>query len=112
MTSESPITVHPITGGIGAGKSTVSALLAELGAVVVDADLIGRQVVEDNTDVLAALVKAFGRRILTDKGTLDRRRLGRLAFATEASRARLNGIVHPPLLRELKIRPKKPAVRP
>ena len=61
-----------LTGGIGAGKSTVSKVLAELGAVIVDADLIAREVVEPGTPGLAALVDRFGEEILTEDGALDR----------------------------------------
>ncbi|MEV0948864.1 dephospho-CoA kinase [Rhodococcus sp. NPDC049939] len=84
-----------LTGGIGAGKSTVSKILADLGAVIVDADLIAREVVEPGTPGLAALTDRFGEDILTEGGALDRQALAARAFADEESRLALNSIVHP-----------------
>ncbi len=84
-----------LTGGIGAGKSTVAAELSELGAIVVDADRIAREVVEPGTDGLAEVVAAFGEDVLDDEGRLDRPALGRVVFGDEEARTRLNGILHP-----------------
>jgi dephospho-CoA kinase len=84
-----------LTGGIGAGKSTVATRLAEHGALVIDADAIAREVVEPGTDGLAALVEEFGSDILAEDGTLDRPALAAKAFSDETSRQRLNGILHP-----------------
>ena len=84
-----------LTGGIGSGKSTVSALLAERGAVIVDADRIAREVVEPGTPGLAAVVEAFGERVLTADGALDRPALAAIVFADEEARRRLDGIIHP-----------------
>ncbi|NIZ89959.1 dephospho-CoA kinase [Kineococcus rubinsiae] len=84
-----------LTGGIGAGKSTVARRLAELGAVVVDADLAAREVVEPGTPGLAAVVERFGAGVLTPEGRLDRPALGRVVFADAEARADLNAIVHP-----------------
>ncbi len=84
-----------LTGGIGAGKSTVSKVLAELGAVIVDADLIAREVVEPGTPGLAALVDAFGDSILHDDGSLNRPALAEKAFGSDDSRMLLNSILHP-----------------
>jgi dephospho-CoA kinase len=84
-----------LTGGIGSGKSTVSALLAGHGAVVVDADRIAREVVEPGTAGLAAVVAAFGDRVLTPDGALDRPALAGVVFADPEARRRLDGIVHP-----------------
>src|SRR5690625_180537 len=84
-----------LTGGIGAGKSTVSATFRECGAVVVDGDVIAREVVEPGTEGLAALCEAFGSEILLPDGALDRSALATVAFADEQKRATLNGIVHP-----------------
>lgn len=84
-----------LTGGIGAGKSTVSKILSELGAVIVDADLIAREVVEPGTPGLAALADAFGDGILSEDGSLNRPALASLAFADDTSRGTLNGILHP-----------------
>jgi dephospho-CoA kinase len=88
-----------LTGGIGSGKSTVATLLAERGAVVVDADRIAREVVEPGTPGLAAVVDAFGESVLAADGSLDRPALAAIVFADPAARARLDAIVHP-LVRE------------
>ena len=84
-----------LTGGIGSGKSTVAALLAELGARVVDADRIAREVVEPGTPGLGAVVAEFGEGVLTPEGALDRPALAGLVFADPAARARLDAVVHP-----------------
>ncbi|MEU9808480.1 dephospho-CoA kinase [Mycobacterium sp. NPDC050853] len=84
-----------LTGGIGAGKSTVSRTLAECGAFIVDSDVIAREVVEPGTRGLAALVEAFGDSILRPDGALDRPALAAIAFSDDEHRATLNGIVHP-----------------
>ncbi|MFE6166070.1 dephospho-CoA kinase [Streptomyces sp. NPDC056486] len=84
-----------LTGGIGAGKSEVSRLLVESGAVLVDADKIAREVVEPGTPGLAAVVDAFGREILAPDGSLDRPKLGSIVFADPEKLAVLNSIVHP-----------------
>jgi dephospho-CoA kinase len=84
-----------LTGGVASGKSTVSAILAELGAVVVDADLLAREVVAPGTEGLAAVVEEFGREVLGPDGGLDRPRLGALVFADPARRRALEAIIHP-----------------
>src|SRR4051812_25418669 len=84
-----------LTGGIASGKSTVSAILAELGAVIIDGDKLAREVVEKGQPGLAQVVEAFGPEILTPDGDLDRARLGRIVFNDEAKRKVLEGIVHP-----------------
>ncbi|MFI5807027.1 dephospho-CoA kinase [Streptomyces sp. NPDC051561] len=84
-----------LTGGIGAGKSEVSRLLASYGAVVVDADRIAREVVEPGTPGLDAVVAAFGEDILAPDGALDRPALGAIVFADPQKLKILNGIVHP-----------------
>jgi dephospho-CoA kinase len=84
-----------LTGGIGAGKSTVSNTFAECGGVVVDGDVIAREVVEPGTEGLAALVDAFGDDILLSDGALNRPALAAKAFGDEENRKKLNGIVHP-----------------
>lgn len=84
-----------LTGGIGAGKSTVSKTLVELGGVLVDADVIAREVVEPGTAGLAQLVDAFGEDVLDSSGALDRPALAAKAFGDDDSRAKLNSIVHP-----------------
>ena len=84
-----------LTGGIGAGKSSVSRLLAARGAVVVDADLVAREVVAPGTPGLAAVVDAFGPGVLRPDGALDRPALGALVFSDPDRLAVLNGITHP-----------------
>ena len=84
-----------LTGGIGAGKSAVSAQFSQCGGVVVDGDVIAREVVEPGTDGLAALVDAFGDDILLPDGALNRPALAAKAFSSDETRATLNGIVHP-----------------
>jgi dephospho-CoA kinase len=84
-----------LTGGIGSGKSTVAGRLEELGAVIVDADRIAREVVEPGTPGLAAVVEEFGSGILAPDGSLDRPALGQIVFADDDRRVALNAIVHP-----------------
>lgn len=84
-----------LTGGIGAGKSTVSRTFAECGGVIVDGDVISREVVQPGTAGLAALVDEFGRDILLPDGALNRPALAAKAFADEQQRGKLNAIVHP-----------------
>jgi dephospho-CoA kinase len=84
-----------LTGGIGTGKSEVSARLAAQGAVVIDADAIAREVVEPGTEGLAEVVEAFGPEVLLPDGRLDRPRLGEIVFADQELRGKLNAIVHP-----------------
>ncbi|HEU4491712.1 MAG TPA: dephospho-CoA kinase [Jiangellales bacterium] len=84
-----------LTGGIGSGKSEVARLLAAHGAVVIDSDVLAREVVARGTEGLAEVVSVFGPRVLTPSGDLDRPALGRLVFADQAARVRLESIVHP-----------------
>jgi len=84
-----------LTGGIGAGKSEVSRLLASYGALVVDSDLIAREVVAPGTPGLAAVVAEFGAQVLRPDGSLDRPKLGGIVFADPARLASLNAVVHP-----------------
>ncbi|MGC9382388.1 dephospho-CoA kinase [Streptomyces sp. MH13] len=84
-----------LTGGIGAGKSEVSRLLVEHGAVLIDADRIAREVVAPGTPGLAAVVEAFGEDVLAGDGSLDRPKLGSIVFADPEKLASLNSIVHP-----------------
>jgi dephospho-CoA kinase len=84
-----------LTGGIGAGKSTVARRLGELGATVIDADRLAREVVEPGTPGLAAVVEAFGPQVLLADGRLDRPALGQIVFGDAGQLARLNAIVHP-----------------
>jgi dephospho-CoA kinase len=89
-----------LTGGIGAGKSTVADLLAERGAVIVDADEVARAVVELGQPALEKLVERFGSGILDADGRLDRRALAKLAFVDDESRRDLEGITHPAINEE------------
>jgi len=84
-----------LTGGIGSGKSTVAARLAQLGAVVIDSDLLAREVVVVGSPGLARIVERFGPEVLGPDGALDRPRLGKLVFGDPAALADLNAIVHP-----------------
>ncbi len=84
-----------LTGGIGSGKSSVAAMLRELGATVIDADLLAREAVAPGSPALQAIVARFGPEALTPSGELDRRALGRRVFADEEARRALNAIVHP-----------------
>lgn len=83
-----------LTGGIGSGKSTVSSRLAELGAFIVDADLVAREIVEPGQPALAELAEAFDG-VLNPDGTLNRAELARQAFATPEATEKLNAITHP-----------------
>ncbi len=87
--------VIALTGGIATGKSTVAAMLAGRGAVVVDSDAVAREVVEPGTPGLAAVVDAFGAGIRASAGGLDRERLGALVFADAERRRTLEAIIHP-----------------
>ncbi|MGQ0631930.1 MAG: dephospho-CoA kinase [Sporichthyaceae bacterium] len=84
-----------LTGGIGSGKTTVSDLLGEWGAIVIDADVLAREVVEPGTPGLAAIVAEFGSGVLSADGRLDREALAAIVFADDGARAKLNAIVHP-----------------
>jgi dephospho-CoA kinase len=89
-----------LTGGIGSGKSTVARRWVELGATEVDADLLAREVVEPGSVGLAQVVQEFGTAVLSKGGALDRAELARIAFANDANRIKLEGILHP-LIQEL-----------
>ena len=84
-----------LTGGIAAGKSTVSEALREAGAVVIDADKVGHDAYRPGTETHAALVEAFGPQIVAEGGEIDRRALGAIVFADPAQRQRLQDIVWP-----------------
>lgn len=84
-----------LTGGIASGKSTVASMLRELGAPIVDADLLAREVVEPGRPALAEIVDRFGPDMLDADGRLDRKRLGEHVFSDPKARAALNAIVHP-----------------
>jgi dephospho-CoA kinase len=84
-----------LTGGVASGKSSVSAILRELGAVVIDADQLAREVVEKGTPGLERVVAAFGPEVLTADGDLDRAKVGSIVFADDDQRRVLEAIVHP-----------------
>ncbi|GGH02811.1 dephospho-CoA kinase [Silvibacterium dinghuense] len=86
-----------LTGGLGSGKTTVSQILRELGAQVLEADLVGRQMMEPGHAVYDAVVRQFGPEVVRGDGTLDRKRLAELAFAGNRL-AELTKIVHPPVI--------------
>lgn len=90
-----------LTGGIGAGKSTVSAMLAERGAVIVDADRIARDLQSPGSPVLTSMAERFGSHIITGDGTLDRGAVASIVFNDEAALNDLNGIVHPAMQDEI-----------
>ena len=91
-----------ITGQIGAGKTTAANILKAMGAVVIDADKIGRQVVETNPELIQKLARAFGPQIITPTGKLRRKKTAEIAFSNERNRKLLNSLVHPFLLKELR----------
>lgn len=84
-----------LTGGVASGKSAVTRILRELGVVVVDADVLAREVVAPGTEGLRRVVEEFGEEILTADGELDRPAMGALVFGDEGARRRLEAIVHP-----------------
>ena len=90
-----PTKLIGLTGAIAAGKSTVCAMFADLGAAVVDADALGRELLAQGTPLLRAVVEAFGEQVLGAGGELDRAALGRRVFASAGDRRRLEQLVHP-----------------
>ncbi|MBI4339829.1 MAG: dephospho-CoA kinase [Chloroflexi bacterium] len=88
-----------LTGGIGSGKSEVTRKLRELGAEVIDADLVGHQAYLPQTETWQAVVNAFGQGILQPTGEIDRRKLGSIVFSDPKELARLNAIMHPRMFR-------------
>lgn len=90
-----------LTGGLGAGKSTAAGMLADRGAVVIDADHLARRAVEPGTPGLARIAEAFGAEALRPDGTMDREAVARAVFADQEKRRTLEGIVHPEVFRLL-----------
>ena len=84
-----------LTGGIGSGKSTVSQFLAELGAVIIDADKVGHEAFKPNTEAWREVVATFGSQILTPSDEIDRKKLGEIVFNNAEAMSRLNHIMHP-----------------
>jgi dephospho-CoA kinase len=93
--ASSTVLLVGLTGGIGAGKSTVAELLTERGAILIDGDLIARRVVEPGQPALAAIVERFGPDVLAADGSLDRPALAAKAFASDEDRKALEAITHP-----------------
>lgn len=91
--------VIALTGGVAAGKSTVSAILREQGAIVLDADVFARKAVAAGSAGLHAITEAFGTGVILPSGELDRTALGALVFSDDNARATLNSIVHPEVRR-------------
>ena len=86
-----------LTGGIGSGKSTVSQFLAELGAVILDADKVGHEALNPGGEVWHQVITAFGKQVTTSNGDIDREKLGEIVFGNSEARDRLNRIMHPPM---------------
>lgn len=84
-----------LTGGIGSGKSTVSRFLAELGAVVIDADEVGHEAFKPGTESWKEIIAAFGREVLTPGGEINRQKLGEIVFGKPGFLSRLNRVMHP-----------------
>lgn len=93
-----------LTGGIGSGKSTVARLFAELGTPVIDADVVGRELVEPGSPALARIRQAFGEDVIDPSGRLDRSRLRQLVFQDADKRQELEAILHPLILGEMRRR--------
>ena len=93
-----------LTGGIGAGKSTVSQILAELGAFIIDADKVGHEIYLPGKEAWQQVIAEFGHDILAADQTIDRKKLGALVFASDAARKQLNAIVHPLMFRDIRRR--------
>lgn len=102
--AQSPVPVIGITGGAGSGKSAVAQIFRQRGARVVDADRLGHRLLRRGSRCYVKIVKAFGPGILGRRGTIDRRRLGDLVFSGSRKWRRLNRIVHPELVRQVKTR--------
>lgn len=90
-----------LTGGVASGKSLVSEELERLGAIIIDADSIAREIASPGTDVYGAIVREFGRGILAPDGSIDRRALGSIVFSDPGKLKRLNLITHPPIMRRI-----------
>lgn len=84
-----------LTGGIGSGKSTVSQFLAELGAIIIDADKVGHEAFQPDTPAWHDVIAAFGRQVLSPSGEIDRKKLGEIVFNDPDSLSCLNQIMHP-----------------
>jgi dephospho-CoA kinase len=90
-----------VTGGVASGKTTVCRIFKEEGAHLIDADRIARELVEPRRPAWRELTRAFGKEILQKSGTIDRKRLGNIAFSNSGKRRLLNGILHPRIEKEM-----------
>ncbi|MCP2035152.1 dephospho-CoA kinase [Planomicrobium sp. HSC-17F08] len=90
-----------LTGSIASGKSTVSAMLAEMGYPIVDADKVARLVVEPGSETLEKIRELFGEEVILPDGTMDRKKVGELIFNDPASRKKLNDVIHPAIRMEM-----------
>jgi len=90
-----------LTGGIASGKSTVSAMFRELGVLVIDADVVAREVVRPGSDALRDIEEEFGASVILPSGELDRDALGKIIFGDPLARAQLNGFTHPRIAMEM-----------
>ncbi|AAM24131.1 MAG: Dephospho-CoA kinase [Caldanaerobacter subterraneus] len=91
-----------LTGGIGSGKSTVSGILAKLGAKIIDADLVSREIMEKGKEAYNEIVDCFGKEILDKEGNIDRKKLGSIVFSDKEKLKRLNEITHPKIIDKIK----------
>src|ERR671924_1553876 len=96
-----------LTGGIGAGKSTVSQLLSRLGAFVIDSDKVGHEIYLPGKEAWQQVTAAFGRDILAADQTIDRKKLGAIVFGSDEARKKLNAIVHPLMFKDIERRIKE-----
>jgi dephospho-CoA kinase len=93
-----------LTGGMGSGKSTVSQIMSELGAVIIDADKVGHEAYQANTKTWKDVVAAFGNEVVAQDGSIDRKKLGAIVFGNPGQLERLNRIVHPRMFEMMKER--------
>ncbi|ADD02090.1 dephospho-CoA kinase [Thermoanaerobacter mathranii subsp. mathranii str. A3] len=91
-----------LTGGIASGKSTVSKLLKKMGAVVIDADIVSREIMVKGTEAYNRIVEYFGKEILKEDGEIDRKKLGNIVFADRKKLKKLNEITHPIIIERIK----------
>ena len=96
-----------LTGGIGSGKSTVSQLLGELGAFVIDADKVGHEIYLPGKEAWKQVTAAFGQDILASDQNIDRKKLGAIVFGSDDARKKLNSIVHPLMFKDIDLRIKE-----
>lgn len=98
------MTIIGVTGGIGAGKSSVSMILRDLGAIVIDADHVSREVVKPHKPAWIEIRKTFGDNVFNDDGTLDRGKLAQIVFSSEEKKLELEGIIHKQVVFEIEKR--------